>query len=220
MIVHVWRRAQEADVGPVIVACAEAEIARAVEAAGGAAVLTDPDLPSGTDRIRAALREVDPERRFGRVVNLQGDLPTLDPAALRHALEPLDELGADLGTLANATEDPQEIADPNVVKAVVAFDPGRPRLGRALYFTRASAPTGPGPVWHHIGIYAFGREALECFADLPPSPLERRERLEQLRALENGMSVGVRVVDAVPFGVDTPADLERARRILERGEPA
>jgi 3-deoxy-manno-octulosonate cytidylyltransferase (CMP-KDO synthetase) len=129
----------------------------------------------------------------------------------------LDRLGTDLATLANPTEDPHEIADPNVVKAVISFDAGRPELGRALYFTRATAPSGPGPVWHHIGIYAFRRDALERFAALPPSPLEQRERLEQLRALEHGMTIGVRLVDVVPFGVDTPADLAKARRLLEGG---
>jgi 3-deoxy-manno-octulosonate cytidylyltransferase (CMP-KDO synthetase) len=215
MIVHVWRRAMAAGVGPVVVACAEEAIAAAVRAAGGLAVLTDPALPSGTDRIFAALQALDPERRFERVVNLQGDLPTLEPTALADVLEPIEILGTDLGTLANVTDDPHEKADPNVVKAVIAFEASRPRLGRALYFTRASAPAGEGPVWHHIGIYAFRREALERFAALRPSPLEQRERLEQLRALENGMSIGVRVVDVVPFGVDTPADLEKARRILE-----
>ena len=215
MIVQVWRRAHEAGVGPVVVACAEPEIAQAVQAGGGEAVLTDPDLPSGTDRIFAALCAVDPERRFDQVVNLQGDLPTLEPAAVRQVLEPLRELGTDMATLANATQDEHDRLDPNVVKAVVSFDRRRPELGRALYFTRATAPSGPGPVWHHIGIYAFRREALERFAALPPSPLEQREKLEQLRALENGMSIGVRLVDAVPFGVDTPADLEKARRILE-----
>ena len=215
MIVHVWRRAREAAVGPVVVACAEPAIAQAVREAGGEAVLTDPELPSGTDRICAALQEIDPERRFARIVNLQGDLPTLDPAAVHAVLEPLDALGTDLGTLANATSDEHERQDPNVVKAVVSFEPERPQLGRALYFTRATAPSGPGPVWHHIGIYAFTRAALERFAGLPPSPLERRERLEQLRALEHGMSIGVRLVEAVPFGVDTAADLEKARRLVE-----
>lgn len=215
MIVHVWRRATAARVGPVVVACAEPAIADAVRAAGGEAVLTDPALPSGTDRIFAALQSLDPTRRFARVVNLQGDLPTLDPAALRHVLEPLEALGTDMATLANPTTDEHDVTDPNVVKAVIAFDRDRPELGRALYFTRATAPSGPGPVWHHIGIYAFTREALERFAALPPSPLELRERLEQLRALEHGMSIGVRLVDAVPFGVDTPGDLEKARRILE-----
>ena len=214
MIVHVWRRACEAAVGPVIVACAEAAIAEAVEAHGGTGVLTDPDLPSGTDRIFQALARVDPGRRFARVINLQGDLPTLEPAAIRTVLEPLDQLGTDLGTLAVATEDPHEKADPNVVKAIIAFDPARPRLGRALYFTRATAPSGDGPLYHHIGIYAFSREALERFATLPPSPLERRERLEQLRALEAGLSIGVALVDTNPLAVDTPDDLARARKEL------
>jgi 3-deoxy-manno-octulosonate cytidylyltransferase (CMP-KDO synthetase) len=214
MIVHVWRRAREAAVGPVVVACAEPAIAEAVEAYGGESVLTDPDLPSGTDRIFQALGRIDPERRFARVINLQGDLPTLDPAAIRSVLAPLEELGTELGTLAVATEDPLEKADPNVVKAIIAFDPARPRLGRALYFTRATAPSGAGPVWHHIGIYAFGRDALERFATLPPSLLEQRERLEQLRALEAGLSIGVALVDTNPLGVDTPDDLERARQEL------
>jgi 3-deoxy-manno-octulosonate cytidylyltransferase (CMP-KDO synthetase) len=214
MIVHVWRRACEAAVGPVVVACAEPAIAEAVAAYGGESVLTDPDLPSGTDRIFQALGRIDPQRRFARVINLQGDLPTLDPAAIRSVLAPLDQLGTDMGTLAVATEDPLEKADPNVVKAIIAFDPARPRLGRALYFTRATAPSGDGPLYHHIGIYAFGREALERFATLPPSPLERRERLEQLRALEAGLSIGVALVHTNPLGVDTPDDLERARKGL------
>jgi 3-deoxy-manno-octulosonate cytidylyltransferase (CMP-KDO synthetase) len=198
----------------VIVACGEPEIAEAVEAHGGTSVLTDPDLPSGTDRIFQALGRVDPERRFARVINLQGDLPTLDPATIRTVLDPLDQLGTDMGTLAVATEDPLERADPSVVKAIIAFDASHPRLGRALYFTRASAPSGEGPVYHHIGIYAFRRPVLERFAGLPPSPLEQRERLEQLRALEAGLSIGVALVDTNPLGVDTPADLERARREL------
>jgi 3-deoxy-manno-octulosonate cytidylyltransferase (CMP-KDO synthetase) len=217
MIVHVWRRAVEAGLGRVVVACAEAEIAEAVEGAGGEAVLTDPDLPSGTDRIHQALGRLDPERRHGLVVNVQGDLPVLDPAALRRVVEPIGLLGTDMATLASPTEDEAERANPNVVKAVVSLSPDDPTLGRALYFTRATAPSGPGPVLHHIGLYAYTRDALERLAALPPSPLERRERLEQLRALEHGMSIGVRLVDAVPFGVDTPEDLERARRILEGG---
>jgi 3-deoxy-manno-octulosonate cytidylyltransferase (CMP-KDO synthetase) len=212
MIVQVWRRACAAAVGPVIVACGEPAIAEAVEAYGGTSVLTDPDLPSGTDRIFQALGRIDPEQRFARVINLQGDLPTLEPAAIRAVLEPLDLLGTDMATLAVATEDAQEKADPNVVKAIIAFDPARPRVGRALYFTRASAPSGEGPVYHHIGIYAFRRPALERFAGLPPSPLEQRERLEQLRALEAGLTIGVALVDTNPLGVDTPDDLARARR--------
>jgi 3-deoxy-manno-octulosonate cytidylyltransferase (CMP-KDO synthetase) len=216
MIVHVWRRAVEADLGPVVVACAEQVIADAVRAAGGEAVLTDPALPSGTDRIHQALGRLDPERRYELVVNVQGDLPVLEPAALRRVVEPIRLLGTDMGTLASPTEDEEERANPNVVKAVASFTEEDPTLGRALYFTRAMAPTGPGPVWHHIGIYAYTRAALERFATLRPSPLERRERLEQLRALENGMTIGVRLVDTVPFGVDTAADLERARAILEQ----
>jgi 3-deoxy-manno-octulosonate cytidylyltransferase (CMP-KDO synthetase) len=215
MIVQVWRRACAAEVGPVVVACAEPTIADAVGVHGGEALLTDPELPSGTDRIYQALCKIDPERKFARVINLQGDLPTLEPAAIRASLEPLDVLGSDIGTLAVATEDPAEMADPSVVKAVVSFDEQRPRLGRALYFTRATAPSGAGPVYHHIGIYAYCRPALERFAALPPSPLERRERLEQLRALEARMAIGVALVDTVPLGVDTPADLERARALFD-----
>jgi 3-deoxy-manno-octulosonate cytidylyltransferase (CMP-KDO synthetase) len=215
MIVQVWRRACAAEVGPVVVACAEPAIAEAVSAHGGQALLTDPDLPSGTDRIYQALCELDPERRFARVINLQGDLPTLEPAAICASLDPLAALGSDIGTLAVATDDPEDKANPSVVKAVIAFDEQRSRLGRALYFTRASAPTGAGPVYHHIGIYAYRRPALERFAALPPSPLERRERLEQLRALEAGMSIGVALVDTVPLGVDTPADLARARGLFD-----
>lgn len=214
MIVQVWRRATEARIGRVVVACAEPEIAQVVRAAGGEAVLTDPDLPSGTDRIRQALEMVDPGRSFSRVVNLQGDLPTLDPHVLAQVLEPLERLGTPMATLACATDDPDEKANPNVVKAVVSMAPADPRLGRALYFTRATCPSGPGPVLHHIGIYGFTRAALEEFAALPPSPLEQRERLEQLRALENGIAIGVRLVETVPLGVDTPYDLERARQIL------
>ena len=225
MIVHVWRRAVAAGVGPVIVACAEAEVAAAIEAAGGRAVLTDPDLPSGTDRVEAALARLDPGRRFAEVINLQGDLPALDPALVRTVLAPIRRLGAEIGTLACATTDPADRDNPNVVKAVVSFPPAPaapgppPLLGRALYFTRAPAPAGDGPLYHHVGIDAFRRAALERFARLPPSPLERRERLEQLRALEAGMTVGVALVDSVPAGVDTPADLERARATLRPPRP-
>jgi 3-deoxy-manno-octulosonate cytidylyltransferase (CMP-KDO synthetase) len=219
MIVHVWRRACEAAIGPVVVACAEAAIAEAVVAHGGEAVLTEPSLPSGTDRIFEALSRCDPERRFRRVINLQGDLPTLDPAAVRATLAPIDRLGTEMGTLVVPTDDVADKANPNVVKAVVSFEAGEAGLGRALYFTRASAPFGDGPVFHHIGIYAYRREALERFAALGASPLERRERLEQLRALEAGMSIGVAVVDTLPLGVDTPADLERARALFAADGP-
>jgi 3-deoxy-manno-octulosonate cytidylyltransferase (CMP-KDO synthetase) len=211
MIVQVWRRACEAEVGPVVVACAEPEIAAAVEAHGGTAALTDPELPSGTDRIFQALQQIDAGGRFERVINLQGDLPTLDPAAIRAVLAPIERLGTDLGTLATPIDDPAERDDPNVVKPVIASDPAHPGLGRALYFSRATVPSGEGPVYHHIGIYAYRRTALERLAVLPPSPLEQRERLEQLRALEAGLSIGVALVDTTPLGVDTPDDLARAR---------
>ena len=214
MIVQVWKRAMEADVGPVVVAAGDQAIVDAVRDHDGEAVLTDPDLPSGSDRIRAALDLIDAERRHDRVVNLQGDLPTIDPGLIRAVLRPLDTLGADIGTLATPISDPAERDDPNVVKAVIAFSPDHENLGRALYFTRATAPSGPGPVYHHIGIYAYQRPALERFSGLAPSPLERRERLEQLRALENDMTIGVARVDTVPLGVDTSEQLAEARRIL------
>jgi len=210
MIVHVWRRGCEADVGPVVVACAEQEIARAVEAHGGTAILTDPALPSGSDRILQALTKFDPERRFERIVNLQGDLPSLEPEPIRAVLEPIEQLGTDIGTLARVIEAPHQRDDPSVVKPVVAWDRDNPRLGRALYFSRATVPSGDGVLHHHIGIYGFRRAALEKFAALPASPLEQRERLEQLRALENGMTIGVALVDTNPLEINTPEDLERA----------
>ncbi len=213
MIVHCWRRAVEADVGPVIVACAEREIADAVEAAGGTAVLTAPDLPSGSDRAAAALATIDPDEAYDAVVNLQGDLPTLDPAAVRAAYAALATQGVDIATLACPIVDDGERGDPNVVKAVIALQPGAAQ-GRALYFSRATVPSGAGEHYHHIGLYAFRRAALTRFVALPVSGLETRERLEQLRALEAGMRIDVALVDTVPLGVDTPADLERARALL------
>jgi len=216
MIVLVWRRAVAAGLGRVVVAAAEPEITEAVARAGGESLLVPEDVPSGTDRIFRALQRLDPERRYDRVVNLQGDLPTLEPADLARVVEPLDRLGVDIGTLAVPTFDPEERARPNFVKAVVSFSLEDPTLGRALCFTRAPAPWGEGPVWHHIGVYAFTRAALERFCTLPASPLELREKLEQLRALEAGMSIGVKLIASAPFGVDTPDDLARARRLLER----
>jgi len=213
MIVHVWRRAMEADIGPVVVACAEAEIAGAVRAAGGDAVLTDPGHASGSDRVFEALNHVDPEGVHGLVINLQGDLPTIDPAAIAAVTKPLGDPAVDISTLASEIIDPSEKTNPNVVKAVISLAP-EANQGRAVYFTRATAPTGVGPLWHHIGIYGYRRAALEKFVALPPSPLEQREKLEQLRALEAGMRIDAALVDSVPFGVDTPADLERARGLL------
>ncbi len=214
MIVHVWRRAMEAGVGPVVVACSEPEVKAAIEAAGGMAVMTDPDLPSGSDRVWKAVQAHDPDGRHDLIVNVQGDLPTLDPALITAALEPFDDADVALSTLVAAITDPEERDNPNVVKAVTGLGTDGPRVGRALYFTRATAPWGDGPLWHHIGLYVFRRAALGRFVALPPSPLERRERLEQLRALENGMRIDCVRVDTVPLGVDTPADLDKARRTL------
>lgn len=213
MIVQVWRRACEADLGPVLVAAGEAEIVAAVRDAGGEAVLTRPDHPSGSDRIMEALAHFDPAGTFDAVVNIQGDLPTLDPALPRRALELLDDGAVDVGTLAAEITNAEERTDPNVVKAVVSVADGA-RDGRALYFSRASVPSGDGALWHHIGLYAWRRQGLARFVALPPSPLEQREKLEQLRALEAGMRIDVAFVDTVPLGVDTPRDLERARAML------
>jgi 3-deoxy-manno-octulosonate cytidylyltransferase (CMP-KDO synthetase) len=215
MIVRVWRQAMAAKIGPVVVAAAEPEIAAAVAAVGGRAVLTPPDLPSGSDRIYAALQACDPASVHDVVVNLQGDLPALDPGDIRAVTDALAATGADIATLAAAIDDDADRDNPSVVKPVVAWEPSG-RRGRALYFTRARAPSGDGVLFHHIGIYAFTRTALARFVALPPSPLERREKLEQLRALEAGMTVAVARVDRVPLSVDTEADLQKARTLLSR----
>jgi 3-deoxy-manno-octulosonate cytidylyltransferase (CMP-KDO synthetase) len=213
MIVHVWRRAIAAKLGRVFVATDAPEIAEAVEKAGGAAVLTRSDHASGTDRIHEALHKIDPGRGAEIVVNMQGDLPTLEPASLQAAVAVLlDERSVDIATLAAEITKPDERDNPNVVK-VVGTPIGPSRL-RALYFTRAAAPAGAGPLYHHIGLYAFRRAALERFVKLPPSPLEQRERLEQLRALEAGMRIDAAIVDTVPLGVDTAEDLAMARAVL------
>ena len=217
MIVHVWRRAMEAGIGPVVVAAAEQAIVAAIEAAGGRAVLTDPAHPSGSDRIHEAMLRVDPEGRHDAIVNVQGDLPTIAPETIRASLEPLEAPEADIATLVAEIVRDDERANPNVVKAILSIRDEARRIGRALYFTRATAPTGPGPLFHHIGLYAYRRAALTRFVALPPAPLERRERLEQLRALEADMRIDAIVVDAVPLGVDTPEDLERARQMLKPG---
>ncbi|MBV9782529.1 MAG: 3-deoxy-manno-octulosonate cytidylyltransferase [Acidisphaera sp.] len=215
MILHVLDRAREAEIGPVAVACADAEIADAVTAAGGQAVLTDPSLPSGSDRVQAALAVLDPQGVHDVVVNLQGDLPTIPAVQLRAVLTPLADPAIDIATLVAPIEDPEEAAAPSVVKAACAFDRGR-AVSPALYFSRAAIPAGEGPLWHHIGVYAYRRPSLARFVALPESPLERREKLEQLRALEAGMRIACARVDHAPFGVDTPADLARARHVLER----
>ena len=213
MIVQVWRRASEAGLGRVVVAAAEPEIMAAMERAGGEAVLTDPGLPSGSDRVWQAVSRLDPDGRHQVILNVQGDLPTLEPALVRTAYEALMRQSADMSTLACEITRPEERTNPNVVKAVIALPEGASH-GRALYFTRAAAPGGEGPLYHHIGLYGYRREALRRFVALPPSPLERREKLEQLRALEAGMSIEVALVETVPLGVDTPEDLARARALL------
>ena len=212
MIVHVMRRAQAAQLGPVVIATDSEAIAACVEKAGGRAVMTRADHASGSDRIFEALTAADPERRAGIIVNVQGDLPTIAPADIAAAIVPLADPAVDIATLAAEISRPDEATNPNVVK-VVGTPIGERRL-RALYFTRATAPAGEGPLYHHIGLYAFRREALTRFVGLAPSPLERREKLEQLRALEAGMRIDVALVDSAPLGVDTPEDLDRARTLL------
>ena len=212
MIVHMLERGREADLGPVAVACGDAEIADAVRAAGGRAVLTDPALPSGSDRVFAALAELDPEGRHDVVVNLQGDFPTItgaQSAAGGGAAAPTRPV--DIGTLVVPIASETEANTASFVKAACAFAEGQ-SVAPALYFSRQPIPWGDGPRWHHVGIYAYRREALARYVALPPSPLERRENLEQLRALEAGMRIGCARMEHGPFGVDTPEDLERARR--------
>lgn len=215
MIVHVWRRAIEADCGEVIVATAEPETASVIKAVGGTACITPAALPSGSDRVAAALAMLDPERRFHTVINLQGDLPTIAPDLIRRSLDPLDDPAVDIATLAVAVDDADKRADPNVVKVLGEFDAGA-GLGRARDFARALPADHSGPHYHHIGLYAYRRSVLETFVALPPSRREREARLEQLRALDAGMRIDVALVDTVPHGVDTPADLERVRAMMAR----
>lgn len=214
MVVHVLRRAEAAQIGRVAVATDTPEIAEVVKAHGGEAVMTRADHPSGSDRIFEALCKLDPHREADIVVNLQGDFPTIARDNIRDVLAPLADPAVDIATLAAEIHTEEESTNPNVVKAVGTSLGGR-RM-RALYFTRATAPHGDGPRYHHIGLYAYRRAALERFVGLQPSPLERQEKLEQLRALEAGMRIDITIVDTVPRGVDTPADLETARRILSK----
>jgi len=212
MIVRVWQRAVAANAGHVIVATDSEEIVKVVTAAGGEAVMTRADHASGSDRVHEAVTKVDPAHDASIIVNLQGDLPTLDPQLVGQCVAPLATAETAIATLAAIISEAEERTNPNVVK-VVGTPIAENRL-RALYFTRATAPSGDGPLYHHIGIYAYRRDSLERFVSLPPSPLEKREKLEQLRALEAQMRVDVTIVDTVPLGVDTPADLERARRLV------
>ena len=222
MIVQCIERALEADLGPVAVAAGDPEIYDAVQAAGYTAVLTDPAHPSGSDRIYEAVSRLDPDGHHDVIVNVQGDLPTLDPISIRAALAPIRlSDGADIATIAAIIDREEERSNPNVVKVIAGFPQASDQasdqgftIARALSFTRATAPWGDGPLYHHIGLYAFRRQALARFVGLPPGILEQRERLEQLRALEAGMRIDVALVNTVPLGVDTPEDLERARAIL------
>ena len=214
MIVQCWRRAMESDLGPVVVASGDFAIKQAIEDAGGRAVMTKPDHPSGSDRIFEALQIIDPDGHHDCIINVQGDLPTLDPKIIRACLEPMKTDGVDMSTLVAEITDEEEKTNPNVVKAVLGLKPGR-SIGRALYFSRATIPTGDGPLYHHIGLYAYTRDALTQFVSLEPGVLEQREKLEQLRALEAGMRIDAACVDTVPFGVDTPGDLAVAREMIK-----
>jgi 3-deoxy-manno-octulosonate cytidylyltransferase (CMP-KDO synthetase) len=212
MIVHVAERARESGLGRVVVATDTGAVREAVQAHGFEAVMTRTDHESGSDRIFEALSALDPAGKVETVINVQGDLPTIDPETIRAALRPLEDQAVDIATLGVEIHHDEEKTNPNVVK-VVGSPLSETRL-RALYFTRATAPWGEGPLYHHIGLYAYRRAALERFVSLSPSPLERRERLEQLRALEAGMRIDVEIVQSVPLGVDTDEDLARAREIL------
>ena len=213
MIEYVWRRAVEAEVGRVVVAAAEPEIVAAIHSAGGEAVLTRADHPSGSDRIFEALQHIDPDQNHDAIINVQGDLPVLEAKVIHAALALLNDAAVDIGTVAAEITDAEELASNSVNKPVVAWNSDG-QTGRALYFTKFPAPWGDAPVFHHIGLYVFRRAALTRFVSLPPSPLELSERLEQLRALEAGMRIDVARVDTVPLGVDTAADLNRARDLL------
>ncbi|MDA9413008.1 MULTISPECIES: 3-deoxy-manno-octulosonate cytidylyltransferase [unclassified Bradyrhizobium] len=214
MIVHVMRRAEAAGIGRVAVATDTDEIASVVRAHGGEAVMTSPAHPSGSDRIHEAMQKLDPDAKAEIVINLQGDFPTITPQTIREVLPPFDDPGVDIVTLASQIHTEEEDRAPSVVKAIGS--PIGPRRMRALYFTRATAPYGDGPRYHHIGLYAYRRAALERYVTLPRSPLEVQENLEQLRAVEAGMRIDIIIVDSVPRGVDTPPDLETARGILSK----
>lgn len=214
MIVQVWRRACEAQIGPVCVAADHPDIIAAIEKAGGQAVLTAAHHQSGSDRIFEALQHSDPHGKYEIIVNIQGDLPILAPETVHACASLLSDPAVDIGTVAAEITRPEEATDPNVVKVVGT--PVSPRHLRALYFTRATAPYGQGPLYHHIGLYAYRRAALARFVALPPSTLEQREKLEQLRALEVGMRIDVGIVDTVPLGVDTAHDLERVISLLAK----
>ena len=220
MVVRVWEKAIEANVGPVIVACAEQEIADVIEARGGVAVLTDPALPSGSDRVFAAIEQHDPEGRFDAIINLQGDLPMVTPESLRAVTALLSDPMTDIGTPVARITDPNEINDHNIVKPVLDIEDENFTRARAIYFTRATAPWGEGPLFHHVGIYSWRRDALAKFVAAPPSWLEKRERLEQLRAIPLGLRIDTCLIDAPIPGVDTAEGLEVACKAWMEREQA
>ena len=214
MIFHVWEKAMKANLGPVVVACGDQEIVTEVKKFGGTAILTDPNLPSGTDRIKIAADIFDPNESYTCILNVQGDLPTLDPQLLHNVLEPLANTSVDISTIATVIHDPQDLQNENMVKVALSLEEGK-EIGRALYFSRLPVPYGKGPHYHHVGLYAYKRDALRTFVRLPVNPLEATEKLEQLRALAHGMRIDVKVIHtSAPFGVDTQSDLERAIRII------
>ena len=217
MIVRVWNQAKQADIGTVIVASADREIADVITVAGGKAVMTDADLPSGSDRIAQALAKIDPQVKYTTVINLQGDMPTINPDAITACLAPLSDPAVDISTLVVESDDDDEKADPNAVKAILKLAPGG-KTARALNFCRRLPVDHTGSHYHHIGIYAYRRTALETFVKLPVSAREKAESLEQLRALDAGMRIDAALVDTFPLGVDTPADLERVRALLKQSK--
>ena len=218
MIARVIERAKLSNIKDILVACGDKEIIEPAKNAGASAVLTDPNLPSGSDRVLAALNQYDSKNEFDIIINLQGDMPTFDPAILNVALDLMKKTpDADIVTLVSPSGDEGEKQDPNVVKAIVAFDENA-QSGRCLYFTRANAPSGDGPIYRHIGLYVYRRSALEKFVKAPPSTLEKREKLEQLRALEMGLTIYASVFDEFPKGVDTPIHLEMAREFYKNKE--
>ncbi|EUK18757.1 3-deoxy-manno-octulosonate cytidylyltransferase [Commensalibacter papalotli (ex Servin-Garciduenas et al. 2014)] len=214
MIVHVMEQAQKANIGPVIVASGDKEITDIITQAGGRVIDTDPDLPSGSDRVYQAFLKVENHQDYDVIINLQGDLPLINPDDIRQSLRPLSDSTVDIATLIAPIKTDFERNAPSVVKVACSFK-DQDTIGKALYFSRALIPSGEGPLWHHVGIYAYRKAALERFISLPASYLESREKLEQLRALEAGMSIGCATIQDAPFGVDTPEDLENVRKIIK-----
>ena len=213
MIVHVWKRACQSEAGPVIVACGEIEIKETIEKYGGKAILTDPNLPSGSDRVWSAAEIYDPNGKFDIIVNVQGDQPTLDPKHISRTIDALRDSNSNMSTLITPINNQDEVNDPSVIKVAIDFQENT-NVATALYFSRNPIPYGEGPLYHHVGIYGFTRTSLKKFVSIKPSELEKRERLEQLRALTNGFKISAYLVDHSPPSVDTPEDLERVRMIL------